>query len=76
MRSIIRRAMKNCLFCPNPADSLEHVLPQWLYRLTLLADCVSTLLPTCQYDWQEIFDYLWRMPRFRADPSWCLRTET
>jgi hypothetical protein len=24
--------MKKCLFCPNPADSLEHVLPQWLFR--------------------------------------------
>lgn len=30
--STIHRAMKNCLFCPNPADSLEHVLPQWLFR--------------------------------------------
>jgi hypothetical protein len=24
--------MKKCLFCPNQADSLEHVLPQWLFR--------------------------------------------
>lgn len=24
--------MKKCLFCPNTADSLEHVLPQWLHR--------------------------------------------
>lgn len=24
--------MKKCLFCPNPADSLEHVVPQWLLR--------------------------------------------
>jgi hypothetical protein len=24
--------MKKCLFCSNPADSLEHVLPQWLFR--------------------------------------------
>ncbi|MGA9452538.1 MAG: hypothetical protein WBW41_14480 [Verrucomicrobiia bacterium] len=24
--------MKKCLFCPNRADSLEHVLPQWLLR--------------------------------------------
>jgi hypothetical protein len=24
--------MRKCLFCPNPADSLEHVLPQWLFR--------------------------------------------
>jgi len=27
--------MKKCLFCPNPADSLEHVVPQWIHR------CVS-----------------------------------
>jgi len=25
-------SMKKCLFCPNPANSLEHVLPQWLFR--------------------------------------------
>jgi len=24
--------VKQCLFCHNKADSLEHVLPQWLYR--------------------------------------------
>lgn len=24
--------MKKCLFCPNPADSLEHVVPQWIHR--------------------------------------------
>ena len=24
--------MKKCLFCQNPADSLEHVVPQWIYR--------------------------------------------
>jgi hypothetical protein len=24
--------MKKCLFCSNPADSLEHVLPQWLHK--------------------------------------------
>lgn len=24
--------MKKCLFCSNRADSLEHVLPQWLHR--------------------------------------------
>jgi hypothetical protein len=27
--------MRKCLFCQNPADSREHVLPQWLHR------CVS-----------------------------------
>lgn len=29
---ILYARMKTCLFCPNPADSLEHVLPQWLFR--------------------------------------------
>lgn len=24
--------MSKCLFCDNPADSLEHVIPQWLHR--------------------------------------------
>jgi hypothetical protein len=24
--------MNKCLFCSNPADSLERVLPQWLFR--------------------------------------------
>jgi hypothetical protein len=30
------------------------------YRLVLLADCWATLLPTYQYDWQQIFDHPWR----------------
>ncbi|MDA1277191.1 MAG: hypothetical protein O2960_24535 [Verrucomicrobia bacterium] len=30
------------------------------YRLILLADYQSTLLPTYQYDWQQIFDHPWR----------------
>lgn len=30
------------------------------YRLILLADCTTTLLPTYQYDWQTIFDHPWR----------------
>lgn len=25
-------AMKTCLFCTNRADSLEHVIPQWIFR--------------------------------------------
>ncbi|MDA1274570.1 MAG: hypothetical protein O2960_11045 [Verrucomicrobia bacterium] len=28
--------MRKCLFCPNTADSHEHVLPQWLHR------CISS----------------------------------
>jgi hypothetical protein len=32
------------------------------YRLILLADCLTTLLPTYQYDWQQIFDHPWRKP--------------
>jgi hypothetical protein len=30
------------------------------YRLMVLADYQTTLLPTYQYDWQEVFDYPWR----------------
>jgi len=32
------------------------------YRRILLADCLTTLLPTYQYDWQQVFDYPWRKP--------------
>lgn len=30
--------MRQCLFCPNPADSREHVLPQWLFRCVAPAE--------------------------------------
>lgn len=30
------------------------------YRLILLAECQTTLLPTYQYDWQKVFDHRWR----------------
>jgi hypothetical protein len=32
------------------------------YRLILLAECLTTLLPTYQNDWQAIFDHPWRKP--------------
>ena len=32
------------------------------YRLVLLADYQTSLLPTYQYDWQEVFDHAWRQP--------------
>lgn len=32
------------------------------YRLVVLADCLTTLQPTYSYDWEEIFDYPWRLP--------------
>jgi hypothetical protein len=34
------------------------------YRLILIADCQTTLLPTYQYDWRAIFDHPWRKPGF------------
>ena len=44
------------------ADNAIETLHQLClkYRLMLLADSQTTLLPTYQYDWQEIFDYPWR----------------
>ena len=32
------------------------------YRLIVLADYQTSLLPTYQYDWQEVFDHAWRQP--------------
>jgi len=44
----------------NAIDTLHELCLK--YRLILLADCQTTLLPTYQYDWQQIFDHAWRLP--------------
>jgi hypothetical protein len=48
-------------------DAIEALHRLYLkYRLVLLAECWTTLLPTYQYDWKEIFDCRWRLPEEEA----------
>ena len=44
-----------------PFDTLGKLCLK--YRLILLADYQESLLPRYQYDWQEVFDHAWRLPK-------------
>ena len=57
-----RRAPKKLPKFKELDQVVEHLHKLWLkYRLVLLADSWTSLLPTFQYDWMEIFDHPWRL---------------